>query len=276
MNQPTLDAKQSQLLQNAVMQDEMQSEATAFQEVVSTPINEPVNAMNGNVSLRDKIKKLEEELAGLENTSVEKVDPKTWLDEYGNETFFVKNISGTHVCIAGDLDIPKIPIGKVCDLTEFASVDELKKSRDIKKATSWYEGNQLLKRITEQEYYEEKKAEVAMKKKIEIMRNQAQLQNQQMQQTMNPAEAAMANPVTQSATPATRADIQAKLGKLALMGDPDPENRLKAMTPIEFIEWANNQNFSLQEVDYILSDPYVFKSHDIRAALITKRASIPQ
>jgi hypothetical protein len=273
MNQPTLDAKQQQLLQSAVMQDELQGgEITPPQNTPSLELNDSA----GNVSLKEKIKKLEEELAGIDSTTHEKADPKTWQDEYGNETFFVKNISGTHVCIAGDLDIPKIPIGKVFDLTEFATVEELKKSRDIKKATSWYEGTQLLKRITEQEYYEEKKAEVAMRKKIEIMRNQEQLKAQQLQQNMNPAEAAMHNPVAQSALPATRADIQAKLGKLALMGDPDPENRLKAMTSIEFIEWANNQNFSLQEIDFILSDPYVFRSHDIRAALITKRASIPQ
>jgi len=102
---------------------------------------------------KSKIAELEKELGIYDSmpTSKKGAEAKSFLDEFGDETFYVENVSNGHVVIS-DVDMDKIPRGKVLDLLRFAPIESLKKSRDLRVAMSGYGGTRLLKRLTPVEY----------------------------------------------------------------------------------------------------------------------------
>jgi hypothetical protein len=253
-----------------------------LQEAVSRQAAEEMGASplsaTQTAGLKDRIKALEDELSGIPREAVKSQAEtlKTYLDEYGQETFYVKNVSGTHVVIS-DLSMDPIPKGGIVDLLTLAQMEDLKKSRDLKNAVSPYSRTRMLVRLTPQEYYEEKESELSNKKKIAIMREQMDLQAKQR------AEKAAADPFAPPPTsnPSTperqqiRAEIHSKLGKLSLIDSRDPEKFSMAMTSVEFIEWVFASNLNSTEIDFILGDPVVSRSSDIRTALLQKRATLP-
>lgn len=239
--------------------------AVNFQE----PVEDTSVYTRSNDDLKAKIAELERELgAGAPSSTL---DAKTFMDNSGNETFYVKNFSGRHVLIS-DLDIPKIPVGETVDLLKYASIEDLKKSRDLRTALYGIGKDQLLKRVTELEYYEAMRQAVSQKKKVDIVRQQEilRLQNQQSPNQLYPHERpAMA------AEKKIRPAIEAKLGKLNLIYDKEPENARLAMSAPEFISWVQNEQLTHAEIEHIMGHPAVNKQHDIRAALLEKKASTP-
>ena len=47
------------------------------------------------------------------------------------------------------------------------------------------------------------------------------------------------------------------------------------MSNVEFIQWVQNEPLSVEEIEHIMGDPAVVKEHDIRAALLAKKKTIP-
>jgi hypothetical protein len=141
-------------------------------------------------NLKNRIKALQDE---LDETPV-KVDIKqddTFRDASGNETYYVKNVCGRIVMLTdmgrkdNEVEV-KILVGDVADLTTMAPMDELRRSRDLRKATLGLGQEQTLKRLTEVEFFEEMRRKVSDKKKLDIVRQQEELRR--IQQVQNPGQ----------------------------------------------------------------------------------------
>ena len=228
-------------------------------------------------ALKRRVKELENEIGAMSIRRSDASDDRTFKDSYGNPTYFVKNVSGTHIVVSDIERMDKIQSGKVADLLASASVEEIQNSRDIRRLLRDPQGR-YLKQLTEEEYYEERERELLQEKKIklmteqELLRSSNQQQNQQKQELL-PHEKP---PVSFSNTHSIRPAIESRLGKLALRSDPNPENSRFAMTSIEFIEWLNSEPLTHVEIDYIMGDPNVSRDYNIRAALMEKKRTVPE
>jgi len=231
----------------------------------------------GNVDNTDEIKKkiaeYEQALGEVESFAAE--DVATFRDSSGNETFYVKNITGRHVVISDIDGMKKIKAGTSTDLLKEASIEDLKKSRDLRVLVYNTGSDKSLKRLTEREYLEEKRKEYENKQKVDAIRRQERIRtnnpNMQQQEPL-PHERVIGEFATASNV---RPVIEAKLGKLELKNDPNPENSRLAMTPIEFIQWVQAEPLSHSEIDFILGNPVVARDHTIRVALLEKKKSTP-
>lgn len=256
------------------------------QEPVENPDNAPIlpdtvvsptsNINNAdlppkNDDIKSKIKEYEEKLRGIPETQ----DEATFRDSTGNETYYVKNISGQHVVVS-DINLDKVKVGVSVDLLESASLEDLKKSRDLRSALGGIGKNKLFQRLTETQYLEEIRKEYNDKQKIEAIRRQenvrANAQAKGQQQEPMPHER-----TPQSFTTANkiRPVVDAKLGKLSLRDDPEPENSRLAMTSIEFIQWIQGEPLNQLELDHILGHPTVSRDQSIRVALLEKKRNTP-
>lgn len=227
-------------------------------------------------SLKERIQELEESADGFSvDTSAVSESAQSFRDEMGDETFYVKNLAAGHLIIS-DLNMPKIDRGRSVDLLRHASLEDLKKSRDLRTLLASRGEKKLLQRLTPEQYYEEKRREVDDKKKIELLRLQetarAQQQPQHDQHKLPHERIMERKPISKPG--AIRPVILSKLGKLALKNDPNPENFQKAMTTIEFMDWVMSENLSSSEIDYILGDPAVVGDHGLRASLLQKKAML--
>ena len=198
---PQLDPRQQELLQRKVAQ--MENGDQTFTEE-STPLDSynPQPAMQPTmqpatplttetviqqqdpvrtetaVDLKQKIAELEEFLGDTPGDTG--VVDKTFRDSNGDETYYVRNVSGMHVVLS-DLEIEKIPVGKSIDLLKFTNLDTLKQSRDLRRCVNAFGSEKTLKRITQQEYAQDKAREAANKKKLDALQRQEQLRAQTQQ-----------------------------------------------------------------------------------------------
>ena len=231
-------------------------------------INTPVTPVNNATPLRDKIKALEEAYRGETNPRSLSSEKKNYLDEAGNDTFYVKNISNGHIVIT-DLDIT-IQIGIVSDLLTQASLEDCYASRDIRKNLVGVNGKApWLKRLTQQEYYDEMEKALQVKKRIDVERQQETIKQSQHQ---NQASGNTPFQNAPSSEPAMkiRPMVYGKLEKLRLSKDSDPENSKYGMTASDFIEWVMKESLSENELNHILGDPIVSKMHNVKAAVVDK------
>jgi len=281
---PKLDPKQMDLLNrkmqnfdgDAVIGESLPNEATMPPppDVIMQP---PIRTQEASIDdTKRKIMELEQELGDAPKYDTT-AGEMTFRDSAGNETYYVKNVAGRHVVISDILDMAKIPVGKAVDLLKLASIEDIKKSRDLRNAMYGLGPEKCLQRLTEREYLNEKLAERDQQKRVNIMRQQEELYRMQNQKNpanqMMPHERPFNSPLGNEKT--VRPVVLAKLGKLALRNDPDPEVSRQAMTPPEFVTWVQGERLSHYEIEYIMGNPDVVREHDIRAALLEKRKSIP-
>lgn len=209
--------------------------------------------------LAAKIAAVEQELGDPSQTiSTVTAKAKVFMDEYGNETFYAQNESNGHIVIS-DLDIA-IPRAKSIDLLTTATLEDLKKSRDLRALLAGDAARPMLRRLTPEEYFERKKIELANKRKIEKMKSSA------------PSDVNIQDPNAPQLTPKIRPTVLSKLEKLRLFGVP--ENRHLGLTPIEFTEWALTENLTTPELDYIIAHPNVANNTDVLTALYEKRSKM--
>lgn len=221
--------------------------------------------------IRKRIADVEKEYYGGVGVSPSSIASVTsYKDEYGNDTYYVKNISDGHVTIKDpDLVIPK---GKVMDLLQFAGMEELQSCRDIRVAMSpTNRMGSMLKRLTQREYLEEMEKELSIKKRIDIVRQQESLRNAQNAQNPNNRNQFQNNPVQEQQGPKIRPLVLGKVEKLRLSSDPDPDNAKYGINPAEFIQWVMGEFLSDEELDYLLGDPVISNKHDIKAAIVEKK-----
>ena len=240
------------------------------------PLNEEdFSVQSKQPTLKEKIAQLERELN--ENSSSpayrpESRDSRSFKDSMGNETYYVKNISGRQVLLS-DLNINKIKIGESVDLLQFASLEQLRNSKDLRKILNGIGLDKEMERLSEEEYFNELMIARENKKKNDIMKRQEELraaQPAQQQQERLPHERPFL-PKERKIRPV----IEAKLGKLALKRDPDPQNARLAMTSREFITWAQNEPMSHAEIEFVIGHPAVVDDHNIRVALLEKKNRTP-
>lgn len=212
-------------------------------------------------NIQSEIERIEQELGeSTQSISTVTARAKIYLDEYGNETFYVDNISNGHIVVS-DLDL-MVQRGKASDLLTMAALEDLKKSRDLRAMLAGDSSRPMLKRLTPEEYLEKKRIELINKKKIEQLKSgQQQPQNQQ-------------NPQPQLSS-RIRPTILSKLEKLRLSSIS--ESAHLGMTSIEFVEWALTENLSSEELDFIVSHPNVINHVDhnnIKTALYDKKSKL--
>jgi len=234
---------------------------------------QPVAVDTSQSDTKSKIEEIEREL-GESSKSVTEVTAKAkvFMDEYGNETFYVKNNSNGHVVIS-DLDM-NVLRGKSEDLLRYATLDDLKKSRDLRNMLAGDLGKSMLQRLTPEEYLEAKKIELDNKRRIEQMKiSQAQV-SQQAQQAQNQQQVNLPHnpPPLQPTTPRIRPTVLSKLEKLRLSSVP--ESAHLGMTSIEFTQWALTEDLNVEELDFIITHPNVVQNSEIRTALYDKRSKM--
>lgn len=254
-----------------------------IQVVHTDMVMQPDNIFPANQerNIKEEIKRLEEDLRGSSDPRKPSLEMETFRDSSGNETFYVKNISGRHVLITdigkkGEASMDKIKIGEVIDLTDLASMEDLKSSKDLRKAVRG--DTRTLERLTEVQYLEELRRASDNKKKIDILKRQEALRSLNPQQqnqfdNMMPHERPALSPFAK--IDEIKPAIQARLGKLGLRSARNPEDARLAMTGLEFIQWVQSASLSHAEIDHIMGHPAVVNDHDIRAALLDKKRSTP-
>ncbi len=262
------DLNDTPALAEDIYEDRIQKAASV--ESIQPTYNNSIRSTTKENDLKQRIAELEESLGGISRPAT--TSEVTFRDSSGDETFYVRNICGMHI-ILSDLNIEKIPVGKSVDLLRFAPLEDLKKSRDLRKCIYGSGKEKTLKRLTEQEYYEDMQKEVMNRKKLTALQNQEQFrtQNTQQNQTAYPHERTIAAKQSQK----IRGVIEAKLGKLMLRADPDPENSKFAMQTPDFIRWIQSEPLTHAEIEYIMGHPVVIRDHDIRAALLEKKGQVP-
>ena len=227
--------------------EELPKEATVNREVPTS-----------RIGLKEQIEMLESQLSSADNVNLNpnsSLSARSFLDDFGDETFFVQNTSNGHVMIT-DLDL-KIPRGKVLNLLKYNHIDEIKSSRDIKIALSANpRSNPLLRRLTPEEYITRLTEEVNNEKKIDHYRKVSQLR----------AQTGEAESVNKQET--TRPIILDKINKLKL-GYSDQFH--KGITPVEFAQWVNIEDLTKNELDLILGH---VDDQDLRILINEKKKSL--
>jgi hypothetical protein len=185
---------------------------------------------------------------------------KSFLDEFGNETWYVENISDGHIALS-DLDIT-IPRNKVANLLGPKSLEELRKSSDLRLNVSGETERPMLRRLTPEEFLEKRRIEIQQKKQIAQMKAGINANGTQMQNPNNP----------QQLTPRIRPTVLSKLEKLRLYSVPG--NAHLGLTPVEFAQWALSENLSHAELEFVISHPNVSIYNDVLQALYTKKANV--
>lgn len=196
----------------------------------------------------DHIRKLEAELAELRSSL--RTTPSTSLNTprrpsgnpytdplTGDETWYVQNISNGHVVIS-DIPMDAIKRGQTVDLLELSSLEDIKKSRDIRRAlSSNTHGKTLLKRLTPEEYDDVLLRQEETTKKIAIYKQNA---------AIRAASGEMKDQIKSK----VRGVVLSKLEKLRLGVESDTP--ALGITPVEFISWAENAALTVAELNYIL------------------------
>jgi hypothetical protein len=172
-------------------------------------------------------------------------------DEFGNETFYVKNITNGHVIITG-IGIDSIPKGSVVDLLEYTDLKTLKESYHLRRALSENSGKPLLKRLTVEQYRKEKELKSFTQSKISQMKKEIYVEEAKKEGKN------VTNPI--------RPVVLAQLEKLSL--GKKPETKAQGITPLEFIEWMESENFTVDELDHILS---LVQDTDVKMYVIQRK-----
>lgn len=201
-----------------------------------------------NFDERDlQIQKLEDEIRALKSQNTyprpsmtPSYSPKQnpWLDpNTGDESWFIRNISNGHVVIS-DIEMDVIKRGEAVDLLELASIEDIKKSRDLKRAISGAKGTSLLERLTPEQYDKLTLEKQNNEKKIAQYKQQSELRAK--------------NGITpEQLKGKVRGVVLSKMEKLRLsLESATPE---LGISPVEFMSWAGTAGLTVPELSYILS-----------------------
>jgi len=198
----------------------------------------PVITESAPASIRERINQMEAKL-GINDSmaSSRNYNAQTFLDNFGDETFYVSNISNGHVLVT-DLDL-KIPRGQTLDLLKFCDLDAIKKSRDIRVALANNpHAGPMIKRLTPEEYLNKMDQAYNEKVKIENFKKISQLRQASGQTSDN----RYMEPV--------KAVVYDKLNKLKLSYSDTPH---KGISPVEFAQWVQTENLGKADLDQILA-----------------------
>ena len=206
------------------------------------------NTPNASPSIRERIEAAEANLG--RNTAVGSAKSYAqFLDDRGDETFYVKNISNGHVTIS-DMENVLIKRNEAVDLLQSADLEAIRKSRDLRKAMQMIGGKQWLKRLTPEEF---------------MMEVENAYQNKQQVDILKSANA----PKIENADTKIRPVVTVKLEKLRI--GYIKESAHLGLTPIEFVEWALSENLNSAELEYIIGS---VTDLSIKKPLMQKKAKV--
>ena len=252
------------------------------QEEIIQPVYTPiVENQQQPMSLEEKIKRFEAEYkGGLSIPKQSETMASSYLDEYGRDTFYVKNISGNkiHLQLSKEPESSGIliPKGFVVNLLESATIEECLTSKDLNKLLMGFVNDPpALKRITKQEYADEMEKFILTNRKIEEQKRQESLRQRQMTQAQNQNQMQQnmpfQNPVRQEVASKPNYKIMSKIEKLRLSTAVDQEDAKFGITSAEFIQWMWQEYLSDEDLDYIMGDPIVMKFPEVKHAAIEKK-----
>lgn len=202
-------------------------------------MNEQVTNGQGE-NLTEKIKSLQSEL-GYFKTDTKVKSANEFLDDYGNETWYVKNLTNTHIVL--DIEgMEKISKNAYVDLLAMTSLESIQKSQSIRKCFN--EG--LLKRVTQAEFFEALTNQAEDKRRAEyITRDEVK---------------------DDTKKDSIRIVVKTKVEKY--------KGFLKdgiGITTTDFLAWIQSEPLSEEEVEYCMS---ATTDKDIRTLLIRKKQDI--
>ena len=218
--------------------------------LVDTPIpSQPARGplVTPGLSTMERIQAVE---AQLGNVTYNANQSTSYLDERGVESWYVKNISGTHVVVA-DIEGAIIKRGKVTDLLSVASEEAIKKSKDLRNCLFAAGKTKLLMRLTPEEYLQEKEKELKMTMEVDRIKS-------------------INAPVAEDEKK-IRPVVMAKLEKYNLSLSRIPEEALLGLTRPEFVDWFMHAELSEYEIEYLMAG---VKDTDVRSALARKKTLI--
>jgi hypothetical protein len=202
-------------------------------------MNEQV-ANGAGENLTEKIKSLQNEL-GYFKADTKANSAGEFLDDYGNDTWYVKNLTNTHVVL--DIEgMEKISKNAYVDLLAMTSLENIQKSQSIRKCFN--EG--LLKRITPAEFFEALTNQAENKKRAEYITRD---------DTKDEVKKDSIRIVVKTKVEKYKGFLQNGIG----------------ITTTDFLAWIQNEPLSEEEVEYCMS---ATTDKDIRTLLIRKKQDI--
>mgnify|MGYP001231166911 CR=1 FL=1 len=172
-----------------------------------------------------------------------------FLDEFGHQTFYVRNIGPRPVSISG-LGI-KVASNDVEDLLQFKSIEEVQKDQGLRTALNI--GKSLV-RISKEEYLHL----LAKKEEGELIRAQ-QLQDLSNRKVtaVNPEDIKISSLVMNQVT------------KAQMYYSPDAAVAALGTLPYDFKEWAIVANLTIAEMDYIAN---AVPDKEVKAAMFKRKS----
>lgn len=191
------------------------------------------------LSLREQINEMEAKL-GMHDAMPANgkiYNAQSFLDDLGDETFYVQNTSNGHVLVT-DLEL-KIPRGKTLDLLKFCDLESIKKSKDIRVALAHNpKSGPMIKRLTPSEYLTKMDQEYKESVKIENFKKTSALR------------AAQGNTGDNKYMEPVKPVVYDKLNKLKLSYSDTPH---KGISPVEFAQWVQTEDLNKADLDQILA-----------------------
>jgi len=254
-------AKQSQAAAKQLQEEQSTTVQGNIHSVTitgTTPVN-PISSgtvqsspSNHSSNITDKIKALENKINSTKSVEPNRMGPDLYKDDYGQNTWYIKNESGMHVSLGDTMGIT-IRKGEVLDLQSRVPEDVILKSKDFMARIRNISGG--LKRLTPEEYYVELQAQDEQNRKVQALETAKYLNSREG-----------------NITPQTiRPLIESQLNKLDLFYDKNPEISSKGMDPFIFVKWVMEEKFNVEEIDSMLGYHRVRSNTDITSTLIRKR-----
>jgi hypothetical protein len=197
-------------------------------------------------NLTDKIKSLQNELGHYTASSSKPKSINEFLDDYGNETWFIKNLTNTDVIV----EMSRPEKGEDCviiksnmyeDLLAVSSIEKIKSSQSLRKCFN----DNILKRITQAEFYEYLEKKKGDKKRADYLSKETP---------------------ESKARSGIRLVVTTKMEKF--------KNFIKTgigITQEDFIDWVQNEPLNEEELEYCMSST---TDKDIRTILIHKKQEL--
>ena len=204
-------------------------------------MNEQISGQEGN--LTDKIKALQNELGNSKITD-KATSVKSFLDDYGNETWYVKNLTNTHVIVEmnrtreSDESIT-ITKNSYVDLLAMTSLEYIHKSQSLRKCFN----DRLLERITPVEFFD------YLNKKAEDVKRADYITKKDEKED-------------------TKKDPIRIVTKTKVEKYKDFLKTGNGITTADFINWVQNEPLNEEEIEYCMSST---TDKDIRTILIHKK-----
>jgi hypothetical protein len=198
----------------------------------------------------------------LLGSSQSKLSPATrstasFNDGYGDETYFVENISSMDV-ILGDLGgTPQNPgsalieRGTLIDLLQRSDLADLKKSKHLR--TCMADG--FLLRLTQEQFNQKFSQKEDNARRIAKAREDAKNRPASDTSVMRDARFSTKNQVD----------------RLKMFYSNDKDISAHGLTPYEFMEWSATEKFEDGEIDYIVS---MIDNADVRSFLYKRKAQL--